>query len=64
MQLCEAFGLPLLSLSDTPGIMVGPEVEKTGLVAHAARMFLAGAIFPCRSSRSCCAKAMGWGPSP
>ena len=42
MQLCEAFGLPLLSLSDTPGIMVGPEVEKTGLVRHAARMFLAG----------------------
>ncbi len=43
MQICEAFGLPLLSLSDTPGIMVGPEVEKTALVRHAARMFLTGA---------------------
>ncbi|TCJ38869.1 carboxyl transferase domain-containing protein [Parafrankia sp. BMG5.11] len=42
MQICERFGLPVLSLSDTPGIMVGPEVEKTGLVRHAARMFLAG----------------------
>ena len=43
MQLCEAHGLPLVSLSDTPGIMVGPDVEKTGLVRHAARLFLIGA---------------------
>src|SRR5581483_9401076 len=34
MQLCDAFGIPLLSLCDTPGIMVGPEVEKTALVRH------------------------------
>ena len=43
MQLCDAFGIPLLSLCDTPGIMVGPEVEKTALVRHAARMFVTGA---------------------
>ncbi|MFW6067188.1 MAG: carboxyl transferase domain-containing protein [Myxococcota bacterium] len=43
MQLCDAFGLPILSLCDTPGIMVGPQAEKTGLVRHASRMFLAGA---------------------
>jgi acetyl-CoA carboxylase carboxyltransferase component/acetyl/propionyl-CoA carboxylase alpha subunit len=43
MQLCDAFDLPLLSLVDTPGIMVGPEVEKTALVRHAARMFVVGA---------------------
>jgi acetyl-CoA carboxylase carboxyltransferase component len=43
MQLCDAFDLPLLFLCDTPGIMVGPEVEKTGLVRHAARMFVNGA---------------------
>jgi len=43
MQLCDAFGLPLLFLCDTPGIMVGPEVEKTALVRHAARMFVTGA---------------------
>ena len=43
MQLCEAHDIPLLSLSDTPGIMVGPDVEKTGLVRHAARMFVIGA---------------------
>ena len=43
MQLCEAHRIPLVSLSDTPGIMVGPEAEKTGLIRHAARLFLAGA---------------------
>jgi acetyl-CoA carboxylase carboxyltransferase component len=42
MQLCDAFDLPLLFLCDTPGIMVGPEVEKTALVRHAARMFVTG----------------------
>ena len=43
MQLCDAFDLPILLLCDTPGIMVGPEVEKTALVRHAARMFVTGA---------------------
>ncbi|MGH1488030.1 MAG: carboxyl transferase domain-containing protein [Acidimicrobiales bacterium] len=43
MQLCDAHDLPVLSLCDTPGIMVGPEVEKTALVRHANRMFLIGA---------------------
>jgi acetyl-CoA carboxylase carboxyltransferase component len=43
MQLCDAFDLPLLFLCDTPGMMVGPEVEKTGLVRHCSRMFVVGA---------------------
>jgi acetyl/propionyl-CoA carboxylase alpha subunit/acetyl-CoA carboxylase carboxyltransferase component len=43
MQLCDAFDVPLLFLCDTPGIMVGPEAEKTGLVRHAARMFVTAA---------------------
>ncbi|MFZ0889745.1 MAG: carboxyl transferase domain-containing protein, partial [Candidatus Binataceae bacterium] len=43
MQLCDGFGLPILFLCDTPGIMVGPEVEKTALVRHACRMFVTGA---------------------
>jgi acetyl-CoA carboxylase carboxyltransferase component len=43
MQLCDAFDIPILFLCDTPGIMVGPEVEKTGLVRHASRMFVTGA---------------------
>jgi acetyl-CoA carboxylase carboxyltransferase component len=43
LQLCDAFGLPVLSLLDTPGIMVGPDAEATGLVRHASRLLLAGA---------------------
>ncbi|MGI9430681.1 MAG: carboxyl transferase domain-containing protein, partial [Myxococcota bacterium] len=43
MQLCDAFGIPILFLCDTPGIMVGPEAEKSGTVRHAARMFVVGA---------------------
>ena len=42
MQLCDAFDIPLLYLCDTPGIMVGPEVERTALVRHSARLFLVG----------------------
>ncbi len=30
MQLCDAFGLPLVSLIDTPGMMVGPDAEADG----------------------------------
>ena len=43
MQLCDAFGLPLLSLVDTPGFMVGPESERTATVRHTSRMFLTAA---------------------
>ena len=43
MQICEAFDIPILSLSDTPGMMVGPEVEKTALVRHCSRLFIIGA---------------------
>jgi acetyl-CoA carboxylase carboxyltransferase component len=43
MQLCDAFDIPILSLCDCPGIMVGREVEKTAVVRHAARMFVTGA---------------------
>jgi acetyl-CoA carboxylase carboxyltransferase component len=43
MQLCDAFDVPILFLCDTPGIMVGPEVEKTALVRRCCRMFVIGA---------------------
>jgi acetyl-CoA carboxylase carboxyltransferase component len=43
MQLCDAFGLPLLSLVDTPGFMVGPDAERTATVRHTSRMFLTAA---------------------
>ncbi len=43
MQLCDAFGLPILFLCDTPGFMVGPAAEKTGTVRHFSRLFVGGA---------------------
>lgn len=43
MQICDAFDIPIVHLCDTPGIMVGPEIEKTALVRHAARMFVTSA---------------------
>jgi acetyl-CoA carboxylase carboxyltransferase component len=43
MQLCDAFGLPIAFLCDTPGFMVGPAAERTATVRHFARMFVTGA---------------------
>ena len=43
MQLCNAHGLPLVSLVDTPGFMVGPEIEAQAQVRHVSRMFVAAA---------------------
>ena len=39
IQLCDAFDLPMISLLDTPGFMVGPEAEKTAQVRHFCRIF-------------------------
>ena len=43
MQLCSAHGLPLVSLVDTPGFMVGPAIEEKAQVRHVSRMFVAAA---------------------
>ncbi len=43
MQLCDAHGLPVITLCDTPGMMVGPDVEETALVRHCSRLFVTGA---------------------
>jgi acetyl-CoA carboxylase carboxyltransferase component len=43
IQLCDAFDIPVLSLIDCPGIMVGPDAERTALVRHSVRLFNAGA---------------------
>jgi acetyl-CoA carboxylase carboxyltransferase component len=43
MQLCDAFDLPIVSLCDTPGFLVGPEVERTGQVRRVSRMFVTAA---------------------
>ena len=43
LQLCDAFGFPVISLVDTPGYMVGPDAEATGLVRRGSRLLVAGA---------------------
>ena len=43
LQLCDAHGLAVLSLCDTPGMMVGPDAEAEALVRHCSRLFVAGA---------------------
>src|SRR4029079_8490351 len=43
LALCDAHGIPILSLVDTPGFMVGPEHERTALVRHASRLLIGGA---------------------
>jgi len=45
LQLCDAFDLPVLSLCDTPGFMVGPESEDAAAVRKVSRLFVAGAKF-------------------
>ena len=43
LQLCDAHDVPIVFLCDTPGFMVGPEAERTGLVRHVSRLFVTGA---------------------
>ena len=43
LQLCDAYGIPVVSLVDTPGFMVGPRHEQTALVRHTSRLLIAGA---------------------
>ncbi len=43
IRLCQTFNIPIISLCDTPGFMVGPEAEKTAQVRHFSRMFIAAA---------------------
>ena len=42
LQICDAFALPILSLTDTPGFMVGPDSELQGAVRRMSSLFLAG----------------------
>jgi acetyl-CoA carboxylase carboxyltransferase component len=59
--LCDAFGLPLLFLCDTPGFMVGPDAERTATVRHFARMFLGGANLSVPSGTIVLRKGYGLG---
>src|SRR5918995_2695040 len=61
LQLCDAFDLPVLCLCDTPGIMVGPEAEATGLVRHVSRLFVLGANLSVPSGTIILRKGYGLG---
>jgi acetyl-CoA carboxylase carboxyltransferase component len=41
INLCDAFGIPLLFLMDVPGFMVGTKVEQAGIIRHGAKMLYA-----------------------
>ncbi|MFH1807408.1 MAG: acyl-CoA carboxylase subunit beta [Pseudomonadota bacterium] len=41
INLCDAFGVPLIFLQDVPGFMVGPKTEKEGIIRHGAKMLYA-----------------------
>nr|WP_090069347.1 carboxyl transferase domain-containing protein [Lentzea flaviverrucosa] len=43
LQLADAFDIPVVSLCDTPGFMVGPDAERTATVRHLTRMVVTGA---------------------
>ena len=43
LQLCDAFELPVVSLTDTPGFMVGPDSEKQAAVRRMSSLFVTGA---------------------
>ncbi|GAA4554442.1 acetyl-CoA carboxylase family protein [Pseudonocardia xishanensis] len=43
LALCDKYGIPVVSLVDTPGFMVGPDSESEGAVRHMSQMFAAGA---------------------
>ena len=43
LHLCDVFSVPVVSLCDTPGIMVGPKAEETATIRHSARLFIATA---------------------
>ena len=61
LQLCDAFDIPILVLCDTPGMMVGPEIERTALVRHCCRLFVVGANISVPSLTIVLRKAYGLG---
>src|SRR3954467_13228701 len=48
VNLCDAFGIPLVFLQDVPGFMVGSKVEAAGIIRHGAKMLhaIANATVP------------------
>ena len=60
LQLCDAYGLPVISLVDTPGYMVGPDSEKTAAVRRGSRLIIASANLNVPLFTIVLRKAYGW----
>lgn len=41
INLCDAFSIPLVFLSDVPGFMIGTSVERAGIIRHGAKLIMA-----------------------
>ena len=61
LQLCDAFNVPVVSLCDTPGFMVGPEDEKNATVRRASSMLVTGASLSVPVFMICLRKGYGLG---
>ena len=61
ITLCNKFNLPVLSLCDTPGFMVGPDSEQAGAAQRACELMLAGANAEVPIMVVCLRKAYGLG---
>ncbi len=63
MTVADTFGLPLITLLDNPGVMPGPESEKSGILKAAARMFTAQRRYRGQKIVVTLRKAFGFGSS-
>ena len=63
IEVAHAFGLPLVSLLDNPGVMPGPAAEASGVLAAAGRMFLAQRRYRGTKVVVTLRKAFGFGSS-
>lgn len=61
LQLCDGFDLPVISLFDTPGFMVGPESEEEAAVRKVSSMFVVGASMSVPLFAVCLRKGYGLG---
>jgi acetyl-CoA carboxylase carboxyltransferase component len=63
LDIADAFHLPVVFLTDTPGVMAGTAAEKSGILRHAARMFVAQRRLRVPKLHVTLRKAFGFGSS-
>jgi methylmalonyl-CoA decarboxylase subunit alpha len=63
LDVANAFHLPVVFLTDTPGVMAGTAAERSGVLRHAARMFAAQHRLSVPKLHVTLRKAFGFGSS-